>query len=96
MVIEFTARHFHAPDNIRVYAESEVERLNKFNDRITNCQIILERSHNYYMVEINVSILGNKFNAKAATDNMTKSIDLAVNKTANQLKKHMEIIQSHH
>ena len=27
MVIEFTARHFHAPDNIRVYAESEVERL---------------------------------------------------------------------
>ena len=96
MVIEFTARHFHAPDNIWVYAESEVERLNKFNDRITNCQIILERSHNDYMVEINVSIPGNKFNAKAATDNMTKSIDLAVNKTANQLKKHMEIIQSHH
>tara|TARA_B100001245_G_C22479160_1_gene244421 strand:+ start:200 stop:490 length:291 start_codon:yes stop_codon:yes gene_type:complete len=96
MVIEFTARHFHAPDNIWVYAESEVERLNKFNDRITNCQIILERSHNDYMVEINVSIPGNKFNAKAATDNMTKSIDLAVDKTANQLKKHMEIIQSHH
>jgi len=50
MVIEFTARHFHAPDNIRVYAESEVERLNKYNDRITNCQIILEHSHNDYMV----------------------------------------------
>ncbi len=96
MVIEFTARHFHALDNIRVYAESEVERLNKFNDRITNCQIILEHSHIDYMVEVNVSIPGNKFNAKAATDNMTKSIDLAVNKTANQLKKHMEIIQSHH
>ena len=96
MVIEFTALHFHALDNIRVYAESEVERLNKFNDRITNCQIILEHSHNDYMVEINVSISGNKFNAKAATGNVTKSIDLAVDKTAIQLKKHMEIIQSHH
>jgi len=45
---------------------------------------------------MNVSIPGHKFNAKAATENIAKSIDLAVDKTANQLKKHMEIIQSHH
>jgi ribosome-associated translation inhibitor RaiA len=41
MLIEFTARHFHASENLRSYAEQEVQRLDKVFDRITQCQIIL-------------------------------------------------------
>ena len=40
MLIEFTVRHFNAPDNLRAYAELEVQRLHKVFDRITQCQII--------------------------------------------------------
>ena len=35
MIIEVTARHLNVPDYIRDYAEQEVQKLKKFNDRIT-------------------------------------------------------------
>ena len=50
MVIEFSARHFHAPDTIREYAETKVKKFKKFNDRATQCQIILEHEHNEHTV----------------------------------------------
>ena len=56
MLIEFTARHFHAPDNLRSYAELEVQRLHKVFDRITQCQIILLHENNSYTTELNLSI----------------------------------------
>ena len=95
MVIEFVARHFHCPDNIREYAEKEVEKFKKINDRVIQCQIILEHEHNDHTTEINLSVPGNKFFAKAVATNMTQSIDLVVEKTMNQLKKHMDVLHNH-
>ena len=95
MVIEFAARHFHAPDNIREYAEKEVGKFKKYNDRATQCQIILEHEHNDYTAEISLSVPGNRFFAKAVTKNMIKSIDNAVEKTMHQLKKYMDVLHNH-
>jgi ribosomal subunit interface protein len=95
MVVEFAARHFHAPDYIREYAEKEVQKFKKYNTRVTQCQIILEHEHNEYTVEINVSLPGGKFFAKAATKIMTKSIDQAVEKAAHQIQKHMDQLHNH-
>jgi len=95
MVIEFSARHFDAPENVRTYAEQEVKRFQKYNDRITQCQIILAHEHNEHTAEINLSIPGNKIFAKAVTKNITKSIDQAVEKASLQLKKHMDQLHNH-
>ena len=95
MVIEFFARHFQAPNNIREYAENKVQKFMKYNDRATQCQIILEHEHNDHTAEISLSVPGNRFFAKAVTKNMTKSIDDAVEKTMLQLKKHMELLHNH-
>jgi ribosomal subunit interface protein len=95
MIIEFAARHFHAPDTVREYAEKEVGKFKKYNDRVTHCQIILEHEHNEHTTEIKLSVPGNHFFAKAVSSNLTKSIDLAVEKTMHQLKKHKEISQNH-
>ena len=92
MVIEFSARHFQAPNNIREYAENKVQKFMKYNDRATQCQIILEHEHNDHTAEISLSVPGNRFFAKAVTKNMTKSIDNAVKKTMNQVKKHMNVL----
>jgi len=32
MVIEFAARHSHAPNNVREYAEKEVEKFKQYNE----------------------------------------------------------------
>ena len=95
MTIEFSARHFHAPDNIREYAETEVMKFKKYNDRVIQCQIILEHEHNDHTAEIILTIPGNRLFAKVVTKNMTKSIDQAVEKTMIQLKKLMDVLHKH-
>lgn len=87
MRIEFTARHFHAPENLRTYAEQEVQRIHKIFNRITKCQIILFHEHNMYTTELNISMPSHKLNVKETTDNVTKSIDRAVDKMIGRVKK---------
>ncbi|MAD51516.1 MAG: ribosomal subunit interface protein [Candidatus Marinimicrobia bacterium] len=95
MLIEFTARHFHAPDTLREYAEQEVQRLNKIFDRITRCQIILLHENNMYTTEINLYMPSRHLNIKETTDNATKSIDRAVDKMIIRVKKIKEKMFAH-
>ena len=96
MVVEFVARHFHAPDNLREYAEEEIKKFEKYYDRITRCQLILNHEHHEHIAEINLSIPGNKIFAKAISNNMTKSIDKAISKAKQQLQKHLDLQCNHH
>ena len=96
MVVEFVARHFHAPDVLRKYAEEEIKNFEKYHDRITQCQLILHHEHHEHIAEINLSIPGNKIFAKAVSNNMTKSIDKAVSKATQQLQKYLDLQHNHH
>ena len=90
MNIEFTARHFHAPDNLRMYTENKVQRLKRYFKRIIQCQVILSHENNQYTTEINLSIPKRRINVKETTDNATKSIDRAVSKMAGRISKFKE------
>ncbi|MBT7514055.1 MAG: RNA polymerase subunit sigma-54, partial [Candidatus Marinimicrobia bacterium] len=46
-------------------------------------------------VELNLSVPGTKLNTRIASDNMTKSIDLAVDKMGVRLKKFTSKQQAH-
>jgi len=87
MNIEFTARHFHAPDNLRDYAEKEVSRILKYNSRAVQSQVILIQENNQFTTELNLSIPQRKLNVKDTTDNVTKSIDRAVRKMIKRVSK---------
>lgn len=87
MNIEFTARHFHAPDNLKEYAINEINRIHKYFDRAIQCQIILYSENNQFTTELNLSLPTRKFNVKETTDNVTKSIDKAVDTMITRVKK---------
>ena len=87
MNIEFTARHFHAPDNLRDYAEKEVSRILKYHSHVVQCQVILIQENNQFTTELNLSIPQRKLNVKETTDNVTKSIDRAVRKMIKRILK---------
>ena len=87
MNIEFTARHFHAPKNLRDYAEKEVSRITKYYPRSVRCQVILIHENNQFTTELNLSIPKRKLNVKETTDNVTKSIDRAVRKMIQRVSK---------
>lgn len=94
MVIEFTARHFHAPENLRLYAENEVQRIKKIFDRATHCQIILYHENNSFTAELNLSMPQNNLNVKETTDNVTKAIDRAVDKMLIRVQKAKDHLNS--
>ena len=87
MNIEFTARHFHAPKNLRDYAENEVSRITKFYPRAVQCQVILIHENNQFTTELNLSIPQRKLNVKETTSNVTKSIDRAVRKMIHRISR---------
>ncbi len=94
--IEFTARHFKAPDNLKVYAISEVQKITKVYDRAIQCQILLFHENDQYTTELNLSIPSHKLNVKESTDNITKSIDHAVAKMITRVIKIKRKQNSHH
>ncbi len=96
MIIEFTARHFNAPDNLKNYAIDEVQKITKVYDRAVQCQILLFHENNQYTTELNLSIPSHKLNVKESTDNITKSIDLAVAKMITRVKKIKGKQNNHH
>ncbi|MBT3216261.1 MAG: ribosome-associated translation inhibitor RaiA [Candidatus Marinimicrobia bacterium] len=87
MNIEFTARHFHAPDDVRNYAEEKVQKITTIFDRAINCQIILEHEHNEYSTELNLLMPQFKLNVKETSSNVSESIDRAVEKMLVRVKK---------
>lgn len=87
MIIEFTSRHYNAPDNLKNYAISEVQKITKIYDRAIQCQILLLHENDQYTTVLNLSIPNRKLNVKESTDNITKSIDLAVEKMIARVKK---------
>jgi putative sigma-54 modulation protein len=66
--IEFTSRHFNAPDNLKNYAISEVQKITKLYDRAIQCQILLFHENDQYTTELNLSIPSHKLNVKESTD----------------------------
>lgn len=85
--IEFTARHFHAPDNLRSYVEQEVRRIGKFHDRVVHCQVLISHQNKAFTTELNLSLPQRKLNVKETTDNVIKSIDRAVAKMISRVTK---------
>lgn len=87
MIIEFTSRNYNAPDNLKNYAIGEVQKITKIYDRAIQCQILLLHENDQYTTVLNLSIPNRKLNVKESTDNITKSIDLAVEKMIARVKK---------
>lgn len=87
MNIEFTLRHFRAPDNLREYAEKEMKRIEKYFDRIIACQMIITHENNSYIVDINLSMPKHRLNVKNTAANVNKSIDEAVDKMISRISK---------
>ncbi|MDP6339495.1 MAG: ribosome-associated translation inhibitor RaiA [Candidatus Marinimicrobia bacterium] len=95
MNIEFTARHFQVPEDLREYVETQVRRLEKHFDRINNCYIILSHENSMFMTEINLHIPQHNLNAKSSSPNGFKSIDLCIEKMDHQIAKIVDRWKNH-
>ena len=88
MRINFTARHYKPSQRLKDYAQDEVKRLEKYYDGIIDCDIILDYQKDIQIAEIIVGVHGAKLTAQEKTEDIYKSIDIAVSKLERQLKKY--------
>ncbi|MCI0496566.1 ribosome-associated translation inhibitor RaiA [candidate division KSB1 bacterium] len=90
MRVNFTARHYKSSQRLKDYATNEVKRLEKYYDGIIDCDIILDYQKELQIAEIIVKVFGSKLAVTEKTDDIYKSIDLAVEKLERQLVKYKE------
>ncbi|MBO8150922.1 MAG: ribosome-associated translation inhibitor RaiA [Candidatus Marinimicrobia bacterium] len=90
MLIEITSRHNEVSEKVRGYLKEKIEKLGKFFPNIVSCKVVLDSQKEGEVVDITMHVSGKDFVTKVISDNIVKSIDLAVHKIENQLRKFKE------
>jgi len=90
MRISFTARHFKPSDRLKEYATSEVARLKKYYDDILDVDIVLDYVKQSQLAELVVKVYGQSLAVEEKSEDMYKSINLAVDKLERKLLKYKE------
>jgi putative sigma-54 modulation protein len=90
MRITFTARHFKTSDRLKNYAEEKVKKLHRYDDTLMDVDIILDYVKQEQVAEIISKVSGNTLAVVEKSEDMYKSIDLAVDKLERKLKKHKQ------
>ena len=88
MRVTFTARHFQPSERLKEYATNQVARLKKYYDDILEVEIVLDYQKQVQIAEIMIKVYGNKLAVKETSEDMYKSITLAVDKLERKLKKY--------
>jgi len=88
MRITFTARHFQPSERLKEYANKEVARLKKYYDDILETEIILDFIKQQQIAEIIIKVYGTRLAIKEKSEDMYKSITLAVDKLERKLKRY--------
>jgi putative sigma-54 modulation protein len=90
MRITFTARHFKTSDRLKEFATIEVQRLKKYYEPIIDTEIILDYIRDQQVAEIVVQVFGTTLKVVEQSEDMYKSITLAVDKLEQNLIKYKE------
>ncbi|MDZ7262713.1 MAG: ribosome-associated translation inhibitor RaiA [candidate division KSB1 bacterium] len=90
MRVNFTARHYKPSERLKEYAIKEVKRLEKYYDGIIDCEIVLDYQKLQQIAEIIIQVHGAKLTVVEKSEDIYKSIDLAVEKLERKLIKYKQ------
>lgn len=90
MKMRITSRHDKLSPNVKEYLEEKLARLDRYYDRIIDCEVITDTEKNRNVIELNVKVYSKVLNVKTKDEDVTKAIDLCVDKLETQLKKFKE------
>ena len=98
MQISISARHGHVSSATQDKITDKVERLRKFNDRVTGIEVTVDLEHRESVeVEVRVSAEHTpEFVASETAADLFGALDGALHKLEQQLRKHKERIQTGH
>jgi len=89
MEISFTFRHMEPSTELRSYVEEKVYKVKKYFDSPVEAHIVLKIEKFRHIADMTLSIDGNKIKAVDESDDMYSSIDQAMDKIEEQLRRLM-------
>ena len=95
MQIDITSRHFTPSVKLKEMVYEKLKKIEKFNNGIIGCRVILTKESNFEDVEIVINGKGSNFVAHENSDNFEKSLIIAIDKITIQIKKQHERLISH-
>lgn len=95
MRYRLTARHFTPSERLKQYVQKEVNRLERYYRGIIDCEVILDEEKLNKIAEIQLKVNGTLLTAAERSDDIFKSVDLAVEKIERQLKKYKGKLQNY-
>jgi putative sigma-54 modulation protein len=96
MKVSITFRHMDASDALRDHVNARIDHFRKFLIKPNEVHVMLSVEKFRHRAE--VVLMEQNFHAKAdeVTDDMYKSIDVAMDKIEKQVRKHKDKVQEHH
>ncbi len=91
MRLNLTCRHFKCTPKLRNFVEGEAWRLKRYYDGIIDCEVILDHEKAAVEVaEIVLKVYGQRLTVVEKSEDMKKSVALAIDKLERQLKRYKE------
>jgi putative sigma-54 modulation protein len=90
MNIRITSRKFKAKDSLKTFIRDEVKSLERFNDQIMDCNVVLSFTHlkdSIKTTEIIVKLPGHTITVSVSSSEFEKSATMAIDKIIKQLVK---------
>ena len=93
MQIYITARHFKASDQLKMFIDNEIKRLEKFYDGIIEVKVTMDyvkAAYSKHNAEIHVTVHGQILKAHDMSDDMYKSLDKNIWQTGEDAEKNIK------
>lgn len=94
--ISVSGRHVLITDAMKDYAIEKIAKLERISDRIIDIHVTMDIQKLEHKVDLILQVNHTKIKSSASSDDMYASIDQAVDKLENQLKRYKSKLQDHH
>lgn len=94
--IHITGRHIQVTEAMKAYAIEKVSKMERYSNRITDLNVILDIQKLEHRAEIIMKIGSTKITALGVSNDMYVSIDMAVDKIEAQLRRYNSRLHDHH
>lgn len=95
MKVAITTRGYKAPERLKTYLNDKMKRLDRFSDRILDLEAVFSYEKLDQVVEFKLRINNKKIFIKERSNDVFKSIDLAMDSLERQVTKIKEKFKEH-
>jgi putative sigma-54 modulation protein len=88
MRIRTTARHFDLTEDLKSFAEKQIDKLGKYFNHIIDSHLILDMEKSRMTAELKVKVYGTVLTSKYRSFDMYDSVEKVIDKMETQIKKY--------